>query len=228
MQEKTKPKLLVAPCSHKAAKYAVMNWHYSKCMPVGKLVKYGVWEDGDFIGVVIFGRGATHHLGTRYGLSNTQNCELCRIALKTHKTTVSKIVKISLLLLRKNSPYLRLVVSFADTGENHVGAIYQAGNWLYTGDTGRQKFALVNGKIVHPRTVSIWVKSGKVKQRSDIKHIKTAAKHRYLYPLDKTMRKQIELLRQPYPKCPVGEKVSRPSIQPEVGGAIPTTGLKVK
>jgi hypothetical protein len=32
--------------THAAAKYACENWHYSGCMPVGKLVKVGAWESG--------------------------------------------------------------------------------------------------------------------------------------------------------------------------------------
>ena len=55
-------------CSYKAAKHAVMNWHYSKTMPIGKLVKIGVWEDDKFIGVVIFGLGASAPLYQNRGL----------------------------------------------------------------------------------------------------------------------------------------------------------------
>ncbi len=29
-------------CSHKAAKYAVTHWHYSRTMPSGKLAKIGL------------------------------------------------------------------------------------------------------------------------------------------------------------------------------------------
>ena len=67
-----KIKLLIAPCSHEAAKYAVMNWHYSKTMPIGKLVKYGVWENDKFVGCVIFGRGASPHIGDLYGLKQNE------------------------------------------------------------------------------------------------------------------------------------------------------------
>lgn len=32
-------------CSHEAAKHSVFRWHYSRCMPAGKLVRIGVWEE---------------------------------------------------------------------------------------------------------------------------------------------------------------------------------------
>ena len=44
-------------CSHAAATWAVENWHYSGRMPAGKMVRIGAWEDGAFIGAVIFSQG---------------------------------------------------------------------------------------------------------------------------------------------------------------------------
>jgi len=120
-------------CSYKAAKYAVENWHYSGRMPMSKLLKLGVWEDGVFIGVVIFGNGATPFLLVRYNLSIQGGCELVRIALKKHRAPMSQIVKISIAMLKQQSPKLRLIISFADPGESHHGGIYQSGNWCYTG-----------------------------------------------------------------------------------------------
>jgi len=50
-------------CSHEAAKYAVEKWHYSRTMPVGKMVKIGVWEDSKFIGAVVFAQGNNQYQG---------------------------------------------------------------------------------------------------------------------------------------------------------------------
>lgn len=63
----SKPTLKLDWCSHEAAKYAVEHWHYSKCMPKSKLAKVGVWEDDRFIGVVMFGVGATKDIVAPYG-----------------------------------------------------------------------------------------------------------------------------------------------------------------
>lgn len=57
-----KTDLKVDFATYEATKYAVLNWHDSECMPAGKLVKVGAWEDGLFIGVVVFGLGATNDL----------------------------------------------------------------------------------------------------------------------------------------------------------------------
>ena len=112
--------------THKAAKYACEHWHYSKKIPVNKLLKVGVWESGEFIGVIIFGLGASAQLHKQFGLKNTEVCELVRIALKKHQSPVSRMISIAFKFLRKNAPLLRVVVSFADPNEGHHGGIYQA------------------------------------------------------------------------------------------------------
>ena len=55
--------------THKAALPLAKNWHYKKCIPVGKLVKVGIWENEKFTGVVLFGRGATPNLGNPYSMT---------------------------------------------------------------------------------------------------------------------------------------------------------------
>lgn len=119
--------------THEAAKYACINWHYSKCIPVGKLVKVGAWENGKFVGVVLFARGATPNLGSPYGLGQDECVELVRIALTKHEIPVSRIASLAMKFLHRSNTKLRLVVSFADQSQGHHGGIYQAGNWIYTG-----------------------------------------------------------------------------------------------
>ena len=85
----TKVDLKLDWCSHEAAKYAVEKWHYSHSMPKSKLVKIGVWENRQFIGVIIFGSGASPQIGKPYQLRMTQICELVRVALHKHQSPVS-------------------------------------------------------------------------------------------------------------------------------------------
>ena len=48
---------------------------------------------------------------------------------------------------------MRLVVSFADCDQNHLGTIYQATNWIYTGvpESNMPQF-VIHGKATHNRT----------------------------------------------------------------------------
>ena len=215
--------------TYEAAKYACENWHYSGCMPVGKLVKVGAWENERFVGVVLFGRGATPNLGKPYNLGQDECVELVRIALTNHHNTVSRIVSISMKFLRSSNPSIRLVVSFADRSQNHHGGIYQAGNWLYTGYGESAKFYMIHGKQTHPRSIGakglIQNLDGARKIDPKAKVVNIPGKHRYLMPLDKEIAKNIDKLRQPYPKRVSSDTSDTPGDQPGEGGATPTDAL---
>lgn len=214
-------------CSYEAAKYAVMNWHYSKTMPLPPLVKIGVWEDDKFIGVILFARGNTPTLGNSYSLSQIEICELVRVALCIHLSPVSKIVSIAIKMLKKHAPGLRLVVSFADPYHGHNGSIYQAMNWIYTGETGKAVQWLHNGHWKHNREMTSGAFGGprKVKEYQKLPSRELPGKYRYLYPLDSAMRKQIEPLRKPYPKRGTGERDSAAGTNPQTEGASPIVPL---
>ena len=221
-------------CSHQAAKYAVEHWHYSKRMvaTIQKPVKIGVWENSEFIGVIVFGCGASSDLGSSYGLKKMEVAELVRIALKKHHTKVSRIVKIAICMLKKQSPGLRLLISFADPNQKHIGAIYQAGNWTYTGKSSSSTvYFSIDGHEFHARNIGSCTGTDKfgVKKyarSSMVKEEKRPGKYRYLMPLDSEMKKQIELLRKPYPKkCATSIENDAAGFQPEKGGVIPTVAL---
>lgn len=199
-----KSDLRVDWATHDAAKYACINWHYSKCLPVGKLVKVGVWEKEKFIGVVLFGRGATPNLGRPYNLQQNECVELVRIALTKHETPVSRIMAIAIKFLKRSNPNLKLIVSFADQSQGHHGGVYQAGNWVYTGQGTPAKFYTIKGKLTHPRSIGA---KGLVQNIHGAKRLDPYAtvvvvpgKHRYLLPLNETTKKQIYSLSKPYPK----------------------------
>ena len=215
-----KPVLKIDWATHEAAKYAVENWHYSESMPAGKLVKVGAWENGKFIGVVIFGRGANNNIGKPYKLEQTAACELVRIALTKHITPVSKIAAIAMRFLKDNSPRLRLIISYADPLQGHHGGIYQAGNWLYCGKSSPQAAVMHNGKVMHKRTAR--EKFGSIE---GMKKSPVTSKHKYLMPLDNEMRKRILPLSKPYPKRAGSETSDTPAFQAGEGGSLPTPAL---
>jgi hypothetical protein len=205
--------LVVAPCDFRAARYAIMKWHYSRAVPAGKLVKFGVWENEAFIGAVVYGRGATPNLGKPYGLQQTEICELVRVALNKHATPVTQIVAETIRQLKLSNPGLRLIVSFADPDQGHSGGIYKAGNWLYTGQSESAKFYRVNGVVIHPRTA---YSLGKNSLEWLIQNVDSKAeavfrvgKFRFLFPLDKPMRRQIDKIALPYDNAVEGLEESR-------------------
>ena len=219
--------------THEAAKYACEKWHYSKSVPVPPLVKVGVWESEIYIGCVLFSRGATQNLVKPYGLKQTEGCELTRIALKSHAAPVSRIMSLAIKFLKKSNPKLRLIVSFADPNQGHYGGIYQATNWIYTGKTPPSvEYLDYRGNRWHGRQVSkagVKVQFGSARKTpkiADCEKIYCDGKHRYLYPLDKSIKKRVQALSKPYPKR-AGSKDSVASCdQQGEGGANPTPALQ--
>lgn len=201
-----KTELIIAPCSYEASKFACENFHYSGKITGGKLVKYGVWENKRFIGVVIFGDSLNFNMGSPYGLKYTEICELRRVALTTHEHPVTEIISKCLKLLHKSNPFLQLVISYADKEEGHLGIIYQAGSWIYEGETRRRITHMnINGKKVHCK--SVWDRYGTssikwVRENIDKNayNITTEGKFKYIYPLTKKARKLFSDRAKPYPK----------------------------
>lgn len=184
-------------CRRDAALYAAKQWHYSKSLSVAKNVYIGVWEDGQFSGAVVFGIGAGAATnGTRFGLARTgEVAELTRIALKPdHQAPVSRVMAIAVRMLKKQSPGLRLLISFADPQQGHHGGVYQAANWLYLGVTKPDVQYQVAGKWVHHRTATCRGSAAGLPSRE------LPPKHRYVLPLDEELRAQLAPLAQPYPK----------------------------
>ena len=187
-------------------------------------MKFGVWEEGKFIGVVIFSRGASPWLGKALELDQTEICELTRIAMTKHKTPVSQVVAICLKKFKETNSKMRAVVSFADPKEGHKGGIYQAGNWIYTGQSGEVTEYFVDGRWRHKK--GVWNRL--VKEKKQGKNLPVVeggepvpwrdmpGKFRYIYPLDKAMRRKVTKLALDFPHAVEGLTVSRPGSAGEV------------
>ncbi len=179
--------LYIDYCSQKASEYSVYKWHYSKRMPKSKLVRFGVWEKGEFKGTVIYGLGANPKSGAFLQVDNFQCPELVRVALSTHKNPVSKIVGYTLKKLKKDYPKLKAVVSYADPEQDHKGKIYQAMNWYYLGTTSKAKVYIQNGKEIHSKTISDRIRFGKLDRNHKLDYKITEGKYKYVYLYDKKL-----------------------------------------
>lgn len=222
----SRPSLRVDWCSHAAAKAACEQWHYSKTIPTSKLNTIGVWESSRFVGTIIFGLGASPSLGKRYGLSTFECCELVRIALGNHTWEVSKMLTISMRLLRSKNPGSRMVISFADTHQNHHGGVYQASGWYYLGVTSpSKKISCGGGRLLDPRRFNGHGFNAPKHLPLGAVIIKTPGKHRYAFALDKSLQPMLESMQQPYPKR-VKHPSDAPGHQPGEGGAAPTHALQ--
>ena len=193
-------------CPFRLARLSVQCWHYSRSMPAAGLDCYGVIEDGRFVGVVVFGMGANYRLAASFGLRQSEVRELVRVALcRDRSTPTTAIVASALARLHRERPEVRMVVSYADTKQGHVGTIYQAGNWTYLGIATAGRTIRLHGREYHNR--SVWQRYGTSRLDWLRRHVDADAsattdppKHKYVLAFDRRLRQQLLMSAQPYPQ----------------------------
>jgi hypothetical protein len=137
--------LLVKKIDYADTKHMILNVHYAKRMPSISYA-YGMFDGEEMVGMVTYGSPASPWLckgvcGEEY---RKEVIELNRLVLMYNKKNeASYLVSKSLKML----PKPKIIVSYADTARNHIGYVYQASNFLFTGTTkGRTDQASANGK----------------------------------------------------------------------------------
>lgn len=193
--------------SKKAIEYACMNFHYAKAVPVNP-IGFSVFNSkSEWCGCILYGQGANNNISQPYNLRPGQVVELVRMALNGKQESTSKAMAISLKILPKYLPLVRLVVSYADIDQGHSGIIYQATNWFYEGCFGNGSVScyIVNGKKLHKKSIYSMIKSNsfeEIKKRLDpnAKQFVSLGKRKYIYPIDKSLLPLCKKLAKPYPK----------------------------
>lgn len=181
--------------SHKAVKYACLNFHYAKAVPTYS-IGFSVFENNVWCGVILYGGGASVNMPSKFNLRNGQYLELNRMALNGKQSSTSKALSLSIKMIKKDCPTVKMLFSYADKGQNHYGIIYQASNWIYIENiesSGTEYF--IDGVWKHDRGRYTWsVDFKKLPKR------KKAGKHKYIYPLDKSLIPMCKAMAKPYPK----------------------------
>jgi hypothetical protein len=189
-------------------KFIIEN-HYSKGVHNGPMC-FGLLKDGELQGVCAFASPSSENVrssifGEEFKGSVT---ELHRLVLldEVPKNAESFFIVRALKELKKQRPYYKAVISFADPTQNHLGIIYQATNAIYCGTSSPATFYLdEDGRLRHPR------QNGKNITASIAKSYgwtptKRQGKHRYVYLIaeNKTELKELKRLFKleslPYPK----------------------------
>ena len=159
----------VVPITYKDTKELILNVHYAKRMPSISYA-FGLYLGNEGLqGICTFGSPASPSLckGVCGEEHRSKVLELNRVVLVHNRPNeASLLVARSISLL----PKPKVLVSYADTAQNHVGYVYQATNWLYTGATKpRTDIAPENGK--HSRHHS----------GDKTKRVYRSSKHRYIF-----------------------------------------------
>lgn len=177
------------------AKVLVLSKHYARRMPSVSWA-FGAFDAlGSLVGVLTVGKPASRPLCVGVcGVDYAPNVyELSRLIFsKDVLYGESQLIGFALRELKRHNVIL---VSFADSGMGHVGYVYQATNFLYTGTTKER--------------TDKWVPYGKHPRHYDSsnEHLRVVrtAKHRYIYFAgDKRFKRDalraLNYPQEPYPK----------------------------
>ena len=118
--------------------------HYAHRIPSISYA-YGLFKDAEIVGVVTYGTPASSTLCKGICGVDWQKyvIELNRLVLKNNlPNEASRLVAASLRLL----PKPKIIVSFADTAQNHLGIVYQATNFIYTGLSAKRTDWKIKGQ----------------------------------------------------------------------------------
>ena len=169
------------------------------------IIAFGLFEreDDNLVGVVLYGNPTAPTTIDICGKENRQNVvELTRLWLSDSCPRNSESFLISNSMKQLSH---KIVVSFADPDYDHVGYVYQATNFLYTGRSGRggKVISIKNSKI-HNKT--LWKQYGtaaKIREvfgAENVEYIPYTTKHRYVYIRDKRLLSSLKYDIMPYPK----------------------------
>ena len=196
----------VKPIDNATAQQVVVEHHYlHRKAPCSQA--FGLFDEGDKLrGVVMYGTPSSSAL--RSGIAGkdqaTNVVELTRLWIddSTPKNSESYLIGNSIKHCDKE-----IVVSFADTSQNHLGIVYQATNWIYTGLSAKRTDWSVEGIDKHGHT---WADKYTAAQMRELfgdrfTLVPRSRKHRYIYLNAKGKRKKqlmtlLKYEQQPYPK----------------------------
>lgn len=198
--------ILVQPIPFTAARKLVERYHYLHSMPGGTKLAFGAILGGRLLGTIIFGAGPANAYRLVAGTTPDDCLTLSRLWLSDElpANSESRIMGISIRAIKKNTG-VKFLVTYADPSQGHVGTIYQATGWTYTGlSEAMPMFDLGDGRIRHSRSLSHAFGTHSLKhfEKSGLKVtvVPQPRKHRYIYFLDKGYEDNLTVPVLPYPK----------------------------
>jgi hypothetical protein len=143
---------------------------------------FGLFEGAELKGVICYGTPSSASL--RRGICGDEEknnvIELTRLWIDDgmEKNGESFLIGNTIPLVDKE-----IIVSFADTQQGHLGTVYQATNWIYTGLSAKRTDWTVEGMNLHGQTIGDKFTSKELKEKFGDKFTlgPRSRKHRYIY-----------------------------------------------
>ena len=196
----------IKPIPYKEAMDVVVAKHYlHRKAPCS--FSFGLFW-GDFLGgVICYGTPSSAPLRQGVcGASEKNNViELTRLWIDDScpKNSASRLIGKTVSKVDKE-----IVVSFADISQGHLGIVYQATNWIYTGLSAKRTNWTIDGDERHCQTLADQYTASQIREKYGGRFSlqPRPRKHRYVYFNCKKKRKKELFLKlryrpRPYPKA---------------------------
>lgn len=174
----------------------LLKKHYAKRVPSISYA-FGLYEKSLPVGVMTIGKPPSPFIcmgvcGQEYSDFVYELNRLCTNE-NLEKNALSFFVGNALRLISESL----IIVSYADTAHGHHGFIYQATNWIYTGQTKPMRDKQIIGNATHARHNNTYEQDG------EWEWVDRSIKHRYVYFVGKRateFRTALKYPIEPYPK----------------------------
>jgi hypothetical protein len=179
----------------RALQMVIANHYLHRSAPA--MFAYGLFDGLDMVGCIIYGKPANQQLckGVCGPEESSRVLELTRLWIEdgTPKNTESYLIGNSLRLLPAE---YNIVVSYAEIGAGHIGTVYQATNWIYTGLSDRHIQWKLDGQgDKHSRHLFSelgGIEGAKAFYGDRLERVERGRKHRYvIFRGSKTRRKEL-------------------------------------
>ena len=131
----------------------ILNIHYAGRWPSISYA-FGLFDNEELCGIITYGTPPSAPLRRGIAGDRFKGCviELNRLCLKYNRPREAGfLIARSLRMLPQN----KIVVSFADTEQGHIGVVYQATNFIYTGLSAKRTDWKVRGREhLHGQTIA--------------------------------------------------------------------------
>jgi hypothetical protein len=186
----------IKPISLEQCFRVVEKYHYSKIKPRLTKICLGGFKDDKLVAVISLGWGVRplHTIKKLFSDFTTKDYyeigKMCVID-EMPKNTESVFLSLVILWLKKHTPCIKVLFTWADGIMGKPGYVYQASNFMYGGFICTDVYFTKDGEKVHPRT------TGKIGGRPtkeflekyEWTHVK-GKQFRYIYPLHKGILKK--------------------------------------
>ncbi|MFQ6025899.1 MAG: DNA methyltransferase [Dehalococcoidia bacterium] len=194
------------------ARDLLVKYHYLHSLPGGTCLAFGVFLGNRLLGALTLGVGPSNVFSLVDGATPDDCLTLTRLWLSDELpyNSESRVLGLVLKSLCRHTG-LKFLVSYADPAQGHLGTIYQATNWVYTGlSQATPLYDLGDGQPRHSRSLSHALGTHSVvylrAKGVAVQLVPQQAKHRYLYFLDRNWRERLRTPELPYPKFDSAEE----------------------